>query len=171
MKLKKYARISICFSLLAFAPSARIANAASDSSAAASETVPSIAFGTLDIGAESGCVRAAKMMISSEAEWQRVWKLHTTTQEIKTSAPPVDFEKQSVVALLSGTRSGGASIQIVQVVPGAASAATTVYYAQTPGWKEAKTASQPFHFAVVPKIEGALRFADANQECIPCVVR
>jgi len=166
--LKKYARISLCFSILSCAAFSSQSRAAEGQ--APSESVPSIAFATLDIGAQSGCVRGAKMLISSEAEWQRVWKLHMQPQEIKTSAPPVDFEKQSVVALLMGTRSGGASIQIVQVVPSAAIKSTTIYYAQTPGWKDAKVASQPFHFAVIPKVEGALRFVDANQECAVCIV-
>lgn len=133
-----------------------------------SETAPPTVFRTLDIGARSGCVRPGKLVISDEKDWQRVWNLHTAVQEIKFSAPPVDFSRQVVVALMLGDQPAGASIETVQIVNGRAE--TTIYYSVQRGQKGGAV-SQPFHFAVIDKPTGPVRFASVSEECAACVVR
>jgi hypothetical protein len=124
-------------------------------------------FRTLDIGERSGCARPAKMLISDEKEWQRVWSLHSSTQDMKFSAPPVDFSKQAVVALLMGNQPAGASITAERIVDETND--TVIFYSVQYGAKGGPVSSQPFHFAVIDKPAGKVRFASSAQECTVCV--
>ncbi|HEX8832561.1 MAG TPA: hypothetical protein VF719_00085 [Abditibacteriaceae bacterium] len=130
---------------------------------------PILTFQTLDIGTKSGLNRPAKMMIVDEAEWKRVWKIHTTGQEFALSAPPVDWENKAVVALMLGEQSPNSGIEVRQIARNRNE--TVVYYFQTRGARDGKNVAQPFHFVVVDKPQTPVRFADANTECVVCVVR
>ena len=121
-----------------------------------------VSYQTLAIGNRSGCETAAKMLITSEAEWQRVWAKHIATDDLKMSAPPVDWSRKSVVVLLGGRTAGSLEVQHIQRTE----EATTIYYvAATTG----AGAVQPFHFALVDTPRGPVRFADGNVECSVCV--
>jgi hypothetical protein len=128
-----------------------------------------MSFRTLDIGRESGCSTPAKMLITDETEWQRVWKLHNDGAEMKLSAPVVDFAHEVVVALLMGDRPGTSWISAVQIVKGHDD--VTVYYEADGGQRGAASRSRPYHFLVMARPNLPVRFADANLECSTCVVR
>lgn len=113
-----------------------------------------VAYQTLAIGTRSGCDVAAKMVISSESEWQRVWQKHSVGDEFKMSAPPVDWSSKAVVVLLGGQSSG--SLEVARVERTAA--ATTIYYAVA---KNNGGAAQPFHFALINAAQGEVRFVDS----------
>jgi hypothetical protein len=131
-------------------------------------------FQTLAIGARSGCERAAKMLISDEREWQRVWGLHATAAE-KAELPAIDWSRQAVVVLLMGQVSGDAStapaITLHQVVHTPHD--TVVYFQEAPATKTktAAPAVQPFHFALIDKPVTPLRFVNLSAErCDTCVL-
>ncbi len=79
----------------------------------------SLPFETLAIGTQSGCTRAAKMVITDEAEWRRVWGIHTLGLPEAPAVPNIDFSRQVVVALLVGEQTtANHSIEIAQIVRG-----------------------------------------------------
>ena len=133
------------------------------------ENVQSVPFETLAIGAQSGCVKPAKMLISSEAEWRRVWRTHTTRAATSPDTPRVDWAHQRVVALLGGAMGADAEISLARVVREGSN--LTLYF-----WRDAgsgRKSTRPFHFATVPFSPGEklqVRFADAaTLSCPVCV--
>jgi hypothetical protein len=127
-------------------------------------------YTTLGIGAQSGCDRPAKMLVSDEQEWQRVWQKHTRNDDLKMSAPPVDWTEKAVVILLGGEQGTGAGIEVQRVIE--QKDQTTVYFVQSKGADLTNAAGpvKPFHFALIAKPRNAVRFVDGNTECSVCVV-
>lgn len=168
MMKKSYLLLAFICGISALQPAPGISDSAEPITQPAQAAAPSV-FRTLDIGAQSGCVRPGKLIITDEKEWQRVWVLHTSIQKIKFSPPPVDFTKQAVVALMLGEQPAGASIETVQILNGRAD--TTIYYSVQRGQKGGAGVGQPFHFAMIDKPVGPVRFASVSEECAACVVR
>lgn len=123
-----------------------------------------IAYETLAIGSRSGCAVPAKMLISNQAEWERVWTKHMTRDEMKLSAPPVDWTRKAVVALLGGeTRGGSLELQHITREAGI----TTIYYSASRDAGD-RSAAEPFHFALIDAPTGPVKFADGNIDCSVC---
>jgi hypothetical protein len=120
-----------------------------------------VSYQTLAIGTRSGCDVAAKMVVTTEAEWQRVWNKHTAHDEIKMSAPPIDWTRKAVVVLLGGARHGSLEVQHIARTANA----TTIYYAAS---SDAADSAQPFHFALIDAPVGAVKFADGLIDCSAC---
>jgi hypothetical protein len=136
-----------------------------------------VPYETLSIGNESGCKKRALFAISDAVEWQRVWGVHTSGLSEQVRLPKVDFSRQTVLALLSGERSDGKALQVMQIVR---SPQETVVYFTTAEEKlwlnvEANTVepaekAQPYTFIVMDKTSGPLRFVDAlaASNCTKC---
>jgi hypothetical protein len=100
------------------------------------------------------------LVIKTADQWKTVW---TKTHAFMTPAPPmppVDFDKQMVLAVFMGQKpSGGHAIEITKVVP--AGQGLTVHVKETkPGPGDITTAviTSPYYFAVVPKVAGDVKF-------------
>jgi hypothetical protein len=162
---------------LAFAPCGFATTA---HSAEADKSVAVVPFETLGIGNESGCTKRALFVINDETEWQRVWGVHRQGIPDAQPLPKIDFSRQSVIAVLSGERADGKSLQIAQVVRSANETVAYFMISDEKSWlgvpeAEAKTdankKAQPYIFAAVDKITTPLRFADvfgANSSCNKC---
>lgn len=157
-------KLRLLASLLCLSFASAISRA--DSSGA---TVQSVPFETLAIGTQSRCVKPAKMLISGEAEWRRVWRAHNGQAATAPALPRVDWSRQRVVALLGGAMGGDAEISLARAVREGET--LTLYF-----WRDAgsgRKVSRPFHFATVPFAAGAklqVRFADAaTMACPVCV--
>lgn len=141
---------------------------------AAAETEPAVPFVSLATGNKSGCTKRALMTIENEAEWHRVWKLHSNSD---AEPQKVDFERQSVVALLAGSQPNQKLIEISEIV--ASPRETVIFYVladQDLSWERALAAggSQPFHFALIDKPKLPVRFVDAlvgDTRCSKCPVK
>ena len=120
-------------------------------------------YQTLAIGARSGIARPAKMVVRSQAEWERVWGKHNAGEEMPMSAPPVDWGNKAVVVLLGGAQKGGA-LEVQRIAQDKDE--TTIYYIAAQG--DSSQATQPFHFALLEAPRGKVRFADGNVECNVC---
>lgn len=131
-------------------------------------------YETVGIGEQSGCTKRALMLISDETELRRVWGIHTAGDVNAPKVPHVDFSKQSVVALLAGTQPTAKTIQVAQIVRDTREAVIFYLVADqetTWGQQAVSGPSQPFHFAVVDKIDVPVRFVDAligDVECRKC---
>lgn len=131
------------------------------------QTLPYV---TVGLGTQSGCAHGAKMALTDEAQWQRVWNTHLRGLHNAPVLPTVDFTRQIVLVLLDGAAPAGTSIEVAQVVQGPQT--TLVYYFVNqddvaPGHKA--NATQPFHFAVIDKPATPIRFVDAvGRTCSDC---
>ncbi len=174
-------RVAVVGSTVAFAASACFvaqATWAADSvSTPTSATSPigEVAFQTLGLGTQSGCTRAAKMLVTTDKEWKRVWTLHTSKLASKPSPSPpdVDWSRQAVVVLLGG-EGRDASISINQIVR--APTGIVVFFdnmRKDGDSKSRKTGeTRSFHFALIEKPRSPLRFQDlSNPECATCVLK
>lgn len=138
-----------------------------------------VPFETLGIGNESGCTKRALFAINDDAEWRRVWGVHTQGIADAQTLPKIDFSRQSVLAILSGERRDGKSLQIAQIVKGAQE--TVVYFStgdeklwlgvpeETKNGENQKV--QPYTFVAVDKINVPVRFLDvfgAQNGCSKC---
>ena len=121
-------------------------------------------YETVGLGSQSGCAKRALMFITDEPEWRRVWGVHSQGTVDASKLPRVDFSKQSVIALLAGTLPTAKSIQVAQIVRDAREAVVFYLVAdeETAWGKQAASGpSQPFHFAVIDKLDTPVRFVDA----------
>lgn len=121
-----------------------------------------VAYETLAIGNRSGCDVAAKMVITGQAEWERVWAKHVAPDDIKLSAPPIDWTRKAVVVLLGGESRGG-SLEVQHITRTAD--VTTVYYVAS---SDGRGKAEPFHFALIDAPVGAVKFADGAENCSVC---
>ncbi len=164
-------------SILSWAPCGFVVPAQADGTEKTFAVVP---FETLGVGSESGCAKRALFAINDEAEWQRVWGVHTQNIADAQSLPKVDFLRQTVIAVLSGERSDGKSLQVGQVVRGTQE--TVVYFllsdekswlgvAETQTKNDEPQTVRPYVFVAVDKVNSPLRFADiygAQNICSKC---
>lgn len=186
MKISQRVRAALITSALVSATSACLVprTAAAADSASVSNSAPTVppigevAFQTLGLGTQSGCTRAAKMLITNGKEWRRVWTMHNANSK-SAPLPIVDFSRQAVVVLLGG-QNKNASIQINQIVR--APSQVVVFFdnlmVKDDGEKSATTstsatsASGAFHFALIEKPQAPLRFQDlSDPECATCVLK
>lgn len=154
--------VLILFTLLSTHMSATFVHA-DESAQISSQTSPirPLSFQVLASGNRSGCLRPAKMLISTAAEWRRVWKIH----DAKAEVPEIDFARQSVIALLSGENGRGLQVEQVVQTP----TEIVVYFRQK---LDTAKGTQPFQFVTVTKPQAPLRFVLSNpDDCEVCVVR
>ncbi len=145
--------------------------------ASARPAIAEMPFQTLGIGTQSGCVRPAKMLITNEREWRRIWAVHTgaamtgaaneavansTFDKTRAAAsatpelPTVDFARQAVVVLLMGNSAADSWIEINQVV--STPSATVIFYGSRSGpgpahtQKEQEALATPGAGAAIPSV-------------------
>lgn len=106
--LKTFIKIAFC-TALALAPCGFAVPVQAEETV---KTFANVPFETLGIGSESACTKRALFAINDETEWQRVWGVHTSGIADAQNLPKVDFSRQSVIAVLSGERTDGKSLQI-----------------------------------------------------------
>lgn len=121
-----------CVSCLAFA-------------AAASAQTPR----TIEKGDQSNVDDAKQVVVRDAAQWRTLWQQHAPDRPL----PPVDFAKESVVAVFMGSRpTAGYSVAILSTTEGGG--ALIVRYRETrpaPGAITAQVLTFPYHIVAIPK--------------------
>jgi hypothetical protein len=109
----------------------------------------------LDRGGGSGIEEARQQVVTSAAAFATLWREHAARPQ-----PPVDFAKESVVALFLGMRrTAGYSVEIVGLVR--QPEVTVVRYRElTPpaGSVSAQVLTFPYVIAAVPRLDSPVRF-------------
>ena len=119
--------------------------------ASAAEPAPSsiVPFSTLLKGNHSGIRVKQFLIIRSRAEWERLWRSHSSSNLPKQELPMVDFETESVLALFSGEkRTGGYAIEVARVEEDPKATQLKVFYreiAPPPNAIVTQGLTQPFH--------------------------
>lgn len=132
-------------------------------------TLKTVPFETLGLGTQSGCTRPAKLIVTNEVDWKRVWRVHLSGKVPSRALPAVDFSHQVVLAVLGGRMMPGSDARIGQIVK--RKTETQVYYYVQPGQGDisGRASVQPFHFAVIEKPSTPLHWMDAlGATCIDC---
>ena|SRR5712672_1594661 len=115
----------------------------------------------IDKGATSNMDGARQASARTVEEWSKLWTQHAGER----ARPAVDFNREIVVAVFTGTRpSAGFAVEIVGVKEDGA--ALVVSYKETrpaPDSVAAQVLTSPFHIVAVPKGSATtVRFERAN---------
>lgn len=75
-----------------------------------------IEFREMAKGAMSGFNEPTRLVITNQAEWEKVWQKHNIRRTPVPEVPKVDFEKEMVLLVAMGMRNtGGYSIAIARI--------------------------------------------------------
>ena len=103
-----------------------------NSSASAAEPARLVPFNTLLKGNHSGIRERQFLIIRSRAEWEHLWRSHSSSNLPKQELPTVDFDKESILALFSGEkRTGGYAIEVAKVKEDPQATQLKVFYRET----------------------------------------
>jgi PrcB C-terminal len=111
---------------------------------------------TIDQGSQSGIDEPRTVVVRSADEWSRLWRAHAADKP----APAVDFTKEMVVGVFTGSRpTAGYSVQIVGTRE--QSEGLLVDYREgspAPDMMTAQVITSPYHLVAVPKYAGEVKF-------------
>jgi hypothetical protein len=141
------------------APAAPVAPVAPDAPAATG--VP-MQMTTLAGDQMSAIDSPRQTVVKTAAEFEALWRAHSPGRPV----PAVDFSKNMVVAVFLGSRpSSGYEVQITNVSRDG-DALLVTWTERRPGRDQmaAQVMTAPAHLVVVPRFEGAVRFAKAPGE-------
>jgi hypothetical protein len=124
-----------------------------------------ITMRTLAKGGFSGITNKQQLVITNQPAWQQFWAKHNVTVKSVEKAPPVDFEKEMVVAITMGQqRTGGYRIEIT-TVEAQPDKLIIAYkrYAPPPDGINLQVITSPFHFVAIPKSDLKAEFTEAEK--------
>jgi PrcB C-terminal len=111
---------------------------------------------TIDQGSQSGIDEPRTVVVRSADEWSRLWRAHAADKP----APAVDFTKEMVVGVFTGSRpTAGYSVQIVGTRE--QPEGLVVDYREgspAPDMMTAQVITSPYHLVAVRKYAGEVKF-------------
>lgn len=116
-----------------------------------------LAFEKISSGDKSGVKLFQTAVIQNKTEWDALWSRHDSKQ----TAPGIDFEHNTVLAVFGGQKpSAGYQIEITQVNPLKGGGASVIYrlVKPAPGKAGASVMSQPFIMIKTEKLSGSIGF-------------
>jgi hypothetical protein len=132
----------------------------------ASTYLPTVPFGTLDRGEDSGSPLTAPATFIDAGGFQAFWAEHAPSRAL----PTVDFSKEMVVVGIVGTRKeAGDSVEVRRVLPVYQGTVIEVFE-RLPGefCSPAARTHVPYHVVVAPRTPIPHRFADIRKEPVSC---
>ena len=114
----------------------------------------------------SGETIRQRLVIRTAEQWQEVWAKANSSSSPRAPAPDVDFSKHMVLAVFMGEKpNSGYRIDITRVVQ--TEKGLAVHVLESDLTKEPNTGyltalTVPFHFVVVPRVDGEVVFVDAT---------
>jgi PrcB C-terminal len=123
-----------------------------------------IALTTIQKGNFSGISEPLQTVIRAQAEWESLWKHHTSIQSPPSPLPSVDFRMDMIAAVFLGQKStGGYEIEIT----GADfnnSVLNISYVIRSPvgGGPAIQALTQPFHIVKLPRSEAQGKFSRSS---------
>ena len=116
---------------------------------------------TVAKGPLSAINQPRQVAVRSATEWGALWKEHGDNAPL----PVIDFSREMVVGVLLGRRpTAGYGIEIVRTIGNGG--ALVVEYVESAPSRDAITAqilTAPYHFAAVPKFDGAVSFKKVDK--------
>ena len=127
----------------------------------------SVPFYTLAKGEDSGAKLEDGRAITTAAQWQNFWSLHTQSDE---EPPEIDFEERIVLVGGVGVRNeAGDSVEIRRVLPTDGRSVVELFE-RVPGdfCSPAAKVHTPFHIVVAPTVPLPVEFTQVRVERVPC---
>lgn len=117
-----------------------------------------VAFTSIDTGTTSGIEDKTEWLIRTDEEWKTFWSKHKANELPPTQAPRVNFKKEMVIAVFSGTKpSGGFSAKVAHVSSGDESiTADAVLNKPKPGSINSQMMTQPYDIVKCRQLPGKL---------------
>lgn len=75
-----------------------------------------VTFTTIEQGAVSGISTNERLSIKDEMTWIEVWKKHSEGKRVPQMLPHVDFDRNMVLAVFDGEKSGGGELVRIECV-------------------------------------------------------
>ena len=109
----------------------------------------------LEKGAHSGVVEPRQVVIKDKADWQRLWREHSSQSQPQQPIPEVDFAKEMAIFVAMGQQfSGGFAIEIEKMERSEGRLKIFVrHMAPGPGAMVSQALSTPFEIVAVPRAE------------------
>jgi len=114
-------------------------------------------------GPDSAIKKPKELVISTPRAWKKIWKKHVKNQDPRPPLPPVDFEKNVILALFAGTQTSGLDtlkIQDIRQTTWDGDPAQIVNYSliSSQGETHKSVEYQPFIIKLQPKSENQTFF-------------
>jgi hypothetical protein len=123
------------------------------------QTTPTVTYEILQQGTYSGIKEAVAKVITTEKEWQELWKKHVSMLVPQPPLPEVDFQTYNLAVIFSGEkRTSGYQIILKQIVPEAND--VVVHYHETEPPANSFTLqvfTQPYLILKIPKPKGSIK--------------
>jgi hypothetical protein len=131
------------------------------------QTMPTISYEVLLEGTFSGIKEPLQKVVTTNEEWEELWKKHVSVIVPQPPVPEVDFENNVVAALFAGEKmKSGYQIRLKEVVPQGKDVIIRYKMVEPPQNSFTLTVlTQPFIFIKIPKPEGTVQMT--QQEATP----
>jgi hypothetical protein len=123
------------------------------------QTMPTISYEVLLEGTFSGIKEPLQKVITTNQEWEDLWKKHVSVIVPQPPVPEVDFENNVVAAIFMGEKSkGGYQVLLKQVEPQGKDIIVHYKLVEPPANSFTLTVlTQPFILLKLPKPEGTVQ--------------
>ncbi len=131
------------------------------------QTMPTISYEVLLEGTFSGIKEPLEKVITTNEEWEELWKKHVSVIVPQPLVPEVDFESNVLAVLFAGEKNkSGYQIRLKEVVPQGKDVIVRYKMVEPPENSFTLTVlTQPFIFIKIPKPEGTVQLT--QQEAAP----
>jgi len=130
------------------------------------QTMPTIAYEVLLEGTFSGIREPLQKVISTNEEWEDLWKKHVSVIVPQPPVPEIDFENTVVAAIFAGEKNkSGYQVRLKEVVSQGKDVILRYKMVEPP--ENSFTLSvitQPFLFVKIPKPEGTVQLTQQQAE-------
>lgn len=123
------------------------------------QTMPTISYEVLLEGTFSGIKEPLQKVISTNQEWEDLWKKHVSVIVPQPPVPEVDFESYVIAAIFSGEKNkSGYQVRLKEVVPQGKDVIVRYKMVEPPENSFTLTVlTQPFLLLKIPKPEGTVQ--------------
>lgn len=123
------------------------------------QTMPTISYEVLLEGTFSGIKEPIQKVITTNQEWEDLWKKHVSIIVPQPPVPEVDFENTVVAAIFAGEKNkSGYQVRLKEVVPQGKDVILRYKLVEPPENSLTLTViTQPFIFVKIPKPEGTVQ--------------
>jgi PrcB C-terminal len=131
------------------------------------QTMPTINYEVLLEGTYSGIREPLQKVVTSNEDWEELWKKHVSVIVPQPPVPEVDFENYVVAALFAGEkRTSGYQIRIKEIAPQGQNIVVRYKMVEPPENSfMLQVLTQPFVLIELPKPQGTVQLT--QQEATP----
>jgi hypothetical protein len=130
------------------------------------QTMPTITYEVLLEGTFSGIREPLQKVITTNEEWEDLWKKHVSVIVPQPPVPEIDFENTVIAAIFAGEKNkSGYQVRLKEVVPEGKDVILRYKLVEPPENSFTLTViTQPFILVKIPKPEGTVQLTQQQAE-------